>query len=144
MPLAPAVDGFAEFSVGQSAAQSHPVSSADVVLFAAVTGDLNPVHVDDAYAASSRFGSRIVHGMLTMGYVSGLLARTLPGPGAIILSHSVRFLRPVHVGEVVTVRVEVVEIMTAKRRLRLSTTCRNVAGDLLSDGEALMLVPAAG
>ncbi len=137
-------DQFGEFAVGQHATSVHRVSSTDVVLYAAVTGDLNPVHVDEQHAAASRFGGRIAHGMLSMGFVSALLARALPGPGAIYLSQSVRFLRPVRVGDVVTVRVEILEVLGSKRRLRLATTCRNASDELLSDGEAVVLVPLEG
>mgnify|MGYP002137621356 CR=1 FL=1 len=102
MIMTPA-DRFETFAVGQHAESAHRVTSTDVVLYAAVTGDLNPVHVDEPHAAASRFGGRIAHGMLSMGFVSALIARALPGPGAIYLSQSVRFLRPVRVGDVVVI-----------------------------------------
>jgi len=137
-------DRFDTFAVGQHATSVHRVTSTDVVLYAAVTGDLNPVHVDEPHAAASRFGGRIAHGMLSMGFVSALIARALPGPGAIYLSQSVRFLRPVRVGDVISVRVEIVEVLGAKRRLRLATTCHSASDELLSDGEAVVLVPLEG
>src|SRR5271170_4522447 len=88
-----------DLSVGQSAARTRTVTEADIVAFAAVTGDENPVHMDEAYAAATPFKGRIAHGMLSAGYISAVLGVDLPGPGAIYLSQSLRFRRPVRIGD---------------------------------------------
>ncbi len=134
-------DRYAALAVGQFAAMTRTVSDTDVVLYAAITGDLNPVHVDDAAAAASRFGGRIAHGMLSGGFVSAILASQLPGPGTVYLSQSLRFVRPVRINDTITTRVEIVELIEAKRRVRLATTCRNQTGDLVLDGEAMVMLP---
>lgn len=130
-----------ELAVGQSAEHAKTVTEADVVLFAGVTGDFNPVHVDAEAAAKSAFGERIAHGMLSAGLISAAIAMKLPGPGTIYLSQSLRFTRPVKIGDTVTARVEVAEVVAAKRRARLLTTCRNQRGETVLDGEALVMVP---
>jgi len=132
---------FEDLQAGQTAEFSKTVTEADVVLFAGVTGDFNPAHVDAVYAAQSSFGGRIAHGMLTASFISTVLAMRLPGPGTIYLSQNLRFLRPVKIGDTVTARVEVAEVIPAKRRVRLLTTCSNQAGERVIDGEALVLVP---
>lgn len=133
-------DRFSSFAVGQSAAMTRVVSEMDVVLFAVITGDSNPVHLDADVAARSQFGGRIAHGALTAGFVSATMAMQLPGPGAVYLSQALRFLRPVRIGDAIETRVEIAEIMP-KRHLRLATTCRNQLGKLVLDGEAVVLVP---
>ncbi|HEX2189545.1 MAG TPA: MaoC family dehydratase [Longimicrobiaceae bacterium] len=132
---------FEELRVGQSATHAKTVTEADVVLFAGVTGDFNPAHLDQVYAEKSRFGGRIAHGMLSAGFISAALAMRLPGPGTIYLSQSLRFLRPVRIGDTVTARVEVAELVPAKRRVRLLTTCANQHGEALVEGEALVMLP---
>ena len=126
---------------GQHAVFSKTVTEADVVLFAGITGDFNPAHVDEVQAAKSRFGGRIAHGLLSAGFISACIAMKLPGPGTIYLSQSLRFARPVRIGDTVTARVEVVEWNAAKRRARLATTCHNQDGQLVIDGEAMVMVP---
>ena len=133
-------DRFERFAVGQSASMTRTVSESDIVLFAAITGDANPVHLDVAAAQASRFGGRIAHGMLTAGFVSATMAMQLPGPGAVYLSQSLRFLRPVRIGDVITTRVEIIELLLAQRHVRLTTVCRNQADKQVLDGEALILV----
>lgn len=130
-----------ELRPGDHAEFSKTVTESDVVLFAGITGDFNPVHVDAVQAAASRFGGRIAHGLLSAGFISACIAMKLPGPGAIYLSQSLRFTRPVRIGDTVTARVEVVEWNAAKRRARLATTCRNQDGALVIDGEAMVMVP---
>ena len=132
----------ADFALGLSAELTRTLTEADVMTFAALTGDYNPVHVDAVAAAASPFGERIVHGMLTASLLSTLLAMQLPGPGAIYVAQSVRFLRPVKFGETVTARVEVTAIDAAKLRLTLSTTIRNARGKSVIDGEATVQLPA--
>ncbi len=129
------------YSAGQSAELTRTLSDADVMAFAHLTGDFNPVHVDDEAAASSSFGARIVHGMLSASLLSTLLAMQLPGPGAIYLSQTLSFLRPVKLGDTVVARVEITAIDAEKRRLTLATTIRNARGKQVVSGEAIVQVP---
>ena len=129
-----------ELQVGQAAEMAKTVTEADIALFAGVTGDFNPVHVDAVAAAQSRFGERIAHGMLSAGFISAVIAMRLPGPGSIYLSQSLRFTKPVRIGDTVTTRVEVVEVVAPKRRLRLATVCRNQNGETVVEGEAVVMV----
>ncbi|MDO8502526.1 MAG: MaoC family dehydratase [Gemmatimonadaceae bacterium] len=128
-----------ELAVGQSAEFSRTISDADVMSFAAVTGDFNPVHVDEEAAAKSRFGSRIAHGMLSAGLISAAIANRMPGPGSIYLGQTLRFTRPVRIGDTVTVLVAVTELLP-KNRVKLSTVCRNQNGETVLDGEATVLM----
>ena len=132
---------FEQIVVGVTAEWRKTVTETDVVLYAGITGDFNPVHVDAIAAAASPFGGRIAHGMLTAGLISAALASTVPGPGAIYLSQSLVFKHPVRIGDTVTVRVEVLEVKPRTRRVRLATTCRNQDGQVVLDGEAQVLVP---
>ena len=132
---------FEELQVGQSAEWAKTVTEADVVLYAGITGDFNPVHVNAVEAERSRFGGRIAHGMLSAGFVSAAIAMRLPGPGAIYLAQTLRFTAPVRVGDTVTARVEVAELFPGRRRVRLATVCRNQRGEVVIDGEATVLVP---
>jgi len=131
---------FDELQVGQSAEWAKTVTEADVVLYAGITGDFNPAHVNAVEAERSRFGGRIAHGMLSAGFVSAAIAMKLPGPGTIYLAQSLRFTAPVRIGDTVTARVEVAELLP-KRRVRLTTTCRNQRGETVIDGEATVMVP---
>lgn len=128
-------------AVGQTAEWAREVTDAVIRQFADATGDHNPVHLDDAAAAGTRFGGRIAHGMLSAGFVSAAIATALPGPGSIYLSQSLRFVRPVRPGDVVTVRLEVLDVVAAKRRVRLATACTNQRGEIVVDGEAVVKVP---
>ncbi|ALL12358.1 dehydratase [Caulobacter henricii] len=129
-----------ELSVGQTADLVRTVGEADIIAFAAVTGDNNPVHLDPDYAATTSFGERIAHGMLSAGYISAVIGTTLPGPGAIYLSQALRFKRPVKIGDEVTARATITEIDTAKARVTLATVCL-VKGKPVVEGEALIMVP---
>ncbi len=129
------------FTVGQTAEVSTVVTSREIELFAEATGDKNPVHLDEEVAAKTQFGGRIAHGMLTAGFVSAAIASKLPGPGSIYLSQSLRFTRPVRIGDTVKVKLEIIEVITAKRRVRLATICTNQNGDTVMDGEATVMVP---
>jgi 3-hydroxybutyryl-CoA dehydratase len=132
---------FEELLVGQSNEFGKTITETDVGLFAGITGDFNPVHVNAPAAESSRFGSRIAHGMLSASMVSTVLGMKLPGPGTIYLSQTVRFTKPVYIGDTITARVEIVELIPAKRRVRLVTTCMNQHGDMVLEGEAMVMVP---
>ncbi len=129
-----------DLSPGQHAELSRTITETDVVLFAGITGDLNPAHIDEVAAARSVFGGRIAHGMLTAGLISAVLGTQLPGPGTIYLSQSLRFTKPVRIGDTATARVEVLEVMITKSRVRLATTVRNQNGEVVVEGEALVMV----
>lgn len=129
-----------DLNLGQSANLSRVVSAADIDAFAAVTGDDNPVHLDETYAAATRFGGRIAHGMLSAGYISAILGAHMPGPGAIYLSQTLRFRRPVRIGDTVVASATITEIDTARARVTLKTVC-TVEGDVVVDGEAVVLAP---
>lgn len=128
-------------AVGSSAAISKTITETDIVLFAGLTGDLNPVHIDAVAAARSVFGGRVAHGILCGGLISAVLGMHLPGPGTIYLSQTLKFRGPVRIGDTVTARVEVVELMHDKGRARLSTTCSTQDGKVVIEGEAVVLLP---
>jgi 3-hydroxybutyryl-CoA dehydratase len=129
-----------DLSVGQSAELVRVVGEADIVAFAEVTGDTNPVHLDADYAATTSFGQRIAHGMLSAGYISAVLGTRLPGPGAVYLSQSLKFKRPVKIGDSVAITATVTEINDAKAQVTLATVCK-VNGKAVVDGEAVVMVP---
>lgn len=129
--------------VGATAERRRRVSEEDIVAFAEATGDRNPVHLDEVFARNTRFGGRIAHGMLVASFISAVLADELPGPGTIYLGQSLRFITPVRIGDEITTRVEVLEIISEKSRARLSTVCRNQDGITVLEGEATVLLPSA-
>jgi len=126
--------------VGQTAERAHTVQATDIEGFAAVSGDRNPVHMDEAYAAGTPFKGRIAHGMLSAAYISAVLGMDLPGPGAIYLSQTLSFKRPVRIGDAVTARVTVAAIDADKARVTFKTQCL-VNGKAVVDGEAVVMVP---
>jgi len=128
-----------DLEVGQTAERRRIVAAADLEAFAAVTGDNNPIHLDEAYAAATPFKGRIAHGMLGASYLSAVLGTELPGPGSVYLSQSLRFRRPIRIGDVVTARVRVAAIDTAKARVTLETTCL-VDERAAVEGEAVVMV----
>ena len=128
-----------ELTVGRTAQFSKTVTEADVTLFAGVTGDFNPVHIDAVAAAKTRFGGRIVHGMLSAGLISAAIASRLPGPGSIYLGQTLKFVLPVRIGDTVTATITVAEVL-ARRRVRLSTVCTNQNGETVVEGEATVML----
>ncbi len=130
-----------ELNVGDAAEFSKTISESDVYLFAGVTGDLNPAHINEAYAQKTFFKTRIAHGMLSAGFVSAVLGNQLPGPGSIYVRQELNFLAPMRIGDTITARVEVVEKNTEKNRVRLRTTCVNQDGVKVTDGEAVISPP---
>lgn len=126
--------------IGERAERRRVVSAADIEAFAAVTGDDNPVHLDEAYAKTTRFGGRIAHGMLSAGYISAVLGTELPGPGAIYVSQTLNFRRPVRIGDEVTAEVAVAAVDARSGRVTLRTTCA-VAGKTVLEGEAVVMAP---
>ncbi|MBV8683206.1 MAG: MaoC family dehydratase [Caulobacteraceae bacterium] len=129
--------------IGRHAERRNLVTAAEIEAFAKVTGDENPIHLDEAYAAQTRFGGRVAHGMLTAGFISAVLGNDLPGRGAVYLSQTLRFRRPVRIGDEVVSRVEVTEINETRARVSLKTVCM-VAGEVVVDGEAVVLAPRRG
>jgi 3-hydroxybutyryl-CoA dehydratase len=132
---------FNELAVGQDAELSKTITDEDVMSFARVTGDFNPVHVDEIAAARSRFGGRIAHGMLSAGLISAAIAGKLPGPSSIYLSQTLKFTLPVRIGDTITAHLRVIDLIEGKRRVKLSTICKNQNGETVVEGEALVLVP---
>ena len=130
-----------EITVGDAAEITKTVTESDVNLYAGVTGDTNPVHLDEIYARRTIFKTRIAHGMLLAGYISAILGNKLPGPGTIYVKQDLRFLAPVPIGDTVTVRVEVKEIDPERNRLTLQTTCVNQDGVTVFDGLAQVKPP---
>lgn len=128
------------FRVGESASLTRTITEDDVAAFARLTGDTNPLHLDEAYARTTRFGRRIVQGLLTAGLISALLGTELPGPGAIYLGQNLRFLQPVYPGDTVTATVEVTAYREDKGIVTLRTDCVNQHGEQVVSGEAVLLV----
>jgi len=127
--------------VGKKACIAKTISESDVYLFAGITGDMNPVHVNAQYAQDTRFQSRIAHGMLCAGLISAVLGMQLPGPGCIYLGQQLKFLRPVYIGDTVTAEATVSSIDWVKKRAVLSTVCTNQKNEAVIVGEANMLLP---
>ena len=131
---------FEDLSVGMTETLEKTVASSDVVGFAQLTGDRNPIHLSEHFAARTSFGKRIAHGLYTASLISAVLGTRLPGPGAIYRSQTLNFHAPVKIGDVVTVIVEVVELIAEGRRVRLKCEAL-VDGHLMLDGEAVVSVP---
>ncbi len=130
-------------SVGDAAEFCKTVSERDISLYAGVTGDFNPAHIDAVYAAGTFFKKRIAHGMLSAGFISAVIGTRLPGTGTIYLKQELRFLAPVYVGDTITARVVVTAITLDKNKATLKTTCSNQDGTVVIDGEAIVSPPKA-
>jgi 3-hydroxybutyryl-CoA dehydratase len=130
-----------QIKVGDRAEFGKTISESDIYLYAGITGDFNPAHINEEYARKTFFKTRIAHGMLAAGFISAALANQLPGPGTIYVKQELNFLAPVRIGDTVTATVEVMEILTEENRLRLRTTCTNQDGIIVLDGEALVSPP---
>ncbi|MEM1113012.1 MAG: MaoC family dehydratase [Pseudomonadota bacterium] len=130
-----------ELSTGQRATFARQVSDRDIEGFAEICGDRNPVHLDDEFAARTAFGGRIAHGMLTGAFISAALAMTLPGPGTVYLSQSLRFRAPVKPGDEITVELEVIEKLDRRRRVTLDCKAYNQARKLVVSGTAEVMAP---
>jgi 3-hydroxybutyryl-CoA dehydratase len=131
---------FEDLEPGMSEVFSKTITEADLLMFAGVSGDTNPLHLDEDFASRTMFESRIAHGMLTASLVSTVLGTKLPGPGAVYVSQAVRFLAPVRIGDTVVARAVVREIVPEKRRVKLATSCQ-VGDKLVLEGEAVLMVP---
>lgn len=132
---------FEDLAVGQRATLMRTVMSSDVVGFAELTGDRNPIHLSEHFAAKTRFGGRIAHGLYTASLISAVLGTTLPGPGAVYLSQTLHFRAPVRIGDVVSVGVEVSALDAERSHARLRCEC-HVDGKIVLEGEAHVMVPA--
>ena len=132
---------FEDLSVGQTASLGKTITEADILMFAAVSMDTNPVHLNAEVAAGSVFKQRIAHGMLSAGLISAVLGTQLPGPGTIYMGQTLRFRAPVKIGDTVTATAEVTALDPEKKRVTLKTVC-TVAGKVVIEGEATVLAPS--
>jgi 3-hydroxybutyryl-CoA dehydratase len=132
---------FEDLSVGMTETLAKTIASSDVVGFAQLTGDRNPIHLSEHFAAKTTFGGRIAHGLYTASLISAVLGTRLPGPGAIYISQTLNFRAPVRIGDRVDVTVTVAELVPERQRARLTCVCK-VENDIVLDGEALAKVPS--
>jgi len=131
---------FEELSIGQTAVISETITDSHITRFAELSGDRNPLHLDDAWAAKTRFGGRIAHGALSAALISRVLGVELPGTGSVYLSQACKFLGPVRPGDTIEAKSEVIHLDAARKRVKLRTTCTNQRREMVVDGEALMLI----
>lgn len=134
--------GIEKIEIGMSASYSQTITDADVKSFAGISGDNNPVHMSDEFAAQSRFGKRIAHGLISGSFFSALFGARLPGPGCVYVSQSLNFRRPVYLGDTVRATVTVTEIDMQKRRVFFDTIC-SVSGKVVISGKAELYIPAS-
>ena len=130
-----------ELSVGEHSSFSKTISESDIYLFAGVTGDLNPAHINEEYARGTFFKERIAHGMLLAGFISAVIGCHLPGPGTIYIKQDLKFLAPARIGDTITAEATVAEIVSEKNRVILKTTCTNQDGVTVLEGEAMVSPP---
>ena len=130
-----------EININDSAEFSKTVAESDIYLYAGISGDFSPAHTNEEYAKKTFFKTRIAHGMLSAGFISTVIAMKLPGPGTIYLDQTLKFLAPVRIGDTITARAEVIEIMAEKNKVRLATTCANQDGITVLEGEAMVSPP---
>lgn len=130
-----------DMKTGLAASFTKTVSEKDIAMYADVSGDTNPVHLNEAFAAQTPFKTRIAHGMLSAGFISAVLGTKLPGPGAIYMSQTLRFKAPVKIGDTVTATCTVTEVVPEKRRAILSTVCK-IGDTVVIEGEAMVMVPS--
>lgn len=129
-----------DMSVGMKGVYARTITETDIVMFAGISGDTNPMHLNEEYARETPFKGRIAHGMLSACFITTVLGTRLPGPGCIYLSQNLKFRAPVRIGETVTTTVTVTGIIPEKARLTLSTMC-TVLGKVVIEGDALVMVP---
>ena len=134
---------FEDMALGMSATFAKTITDADLVLFVGVSGDTNPVHLDEDYAAGTMFKGRVAHGALTASFISTVLGTKLPGPGSIYVAQTLKFKAPVHVGDTVTARCEVIELLPERKFVIFKTQCF-VRETLVIDGEATLKLPSRG
>ena len=131
--------GFERFEIGQKASTSKTITETDVILFAGVSTDINPVHIDEEAAKKGIFGKRVAHGILVSGLISAVLGNKLPGPGSIYMGQDLKFLAPVYIGDTITAEVEIIDLVPEKSRIKLNTTCVNQDGKTVISGTALIM-----
>lgn len=134
---------FEDMSIGMTETYLKEVKPSDVIGFAEISGDRNPIHLSEHFAARTQFGSRIAHGLYTASLISAVIGTRLPGPGAVYMSQTLKFLAPVRIGDIVEARVEVVELIEKGDRARLTCTC-SVDGQVVLEGEAMVKAPRHG
>ncbi|KAB3533289.1 MaoC family dehydratase [Alkaliphilus pronyensis] len=130
-----------QIKIGDKASFQKTITETDVYMYAGITGDLNPAHINEVYAKESIFKGRIVHGMLTAGLISAVLGNQLPGPGTIYLGQDLKFTAPVKFLDTITAEVEVIEINEEKNRVKLNTQCKNQNNEVVLSGVATVLPP---
>lgn len=130
-----------QLAVGQTSSFSKTVTETDVYMFAGVSGDFNPAHVNSEFAAKTPFKQRIAHGMLSASFISTEIGTGLPGPGTIYLEQNMKFTNPVYIGDTITANIEVKEIIKEKNRAILTTTCTKQDGTVVLTGEATVMPP---
>ncbi len=130
-----------DLKVGMTASYAKTVTEADVVLFAGVSGDMNPVHINEEFAKETMFQGRIAHGMLSASFISTVLGTKLPGPGCIYLSQNLKFRAPVRSGDTVSATATITDIVPDKKRVVMQTIC-SVRNQIVIEGEAVVMVPA--
>ena len=129
-----------EIKIGMSESYSQTISEADVKAYAGISGDRNPVHMDDEYAEKSRYKKRIAHGMISSSFFSALFGTKLPGPGCVYVHQSLNFKRPVYIGDTVTAIITVTKIDEIKNRVYFDTVCK-VKNKIVIDGKAELYIP---
>ena len=129
-----------EIEIGMNVSYSQTITDADVKAFSGISGDRNPIHLDEQYAEKSRYKKRIAHGLMTASYFSALFGTKIPGEGCVYVSQSLNFKRPVYIGDTVVATVEVISVDLAKKRVFFGTTCK-VKNKVVTDGEAELFVP---
>jgi 3-hydroxybutyryl-CoA dehydratase len=127
--------------MGEKASFEKTISETDIYLYAGITGDLNPAHINQAAAEQTMFKGRIAHGMLVSGFISAVLGMYLPGPGTIYLGQELKFMAPVRIGDTIRAEAEVIEIIPEKNRIKLKTTCYNQENKVVIDGTATVMPP---
>ena len=132
-----------EMKIGDSASFTKTVTDTDVYMFAGITGDFNPAHVNQVEAEKGMFGKRIAHGMLSAGFISAVLGTMLPGPGTIYMGQELRFTKPVAIGDTITATLTVAEMIIEKNRVILDTVCTNQNGEIVIKGKATVMPPKA-
>lgn len=130
-----------ELKVGDRAELSKTISESDIYLYAGVTGDFNPAHINQVYAEKTFFRSRIAHGLLSAGFISAAIGTVLPGPGTIYIRQELDFLAPVYIGDTITALIEVLKIDIVENHVVLKTRCKNQKGEIVIDGKALVSPP---
>jgi 3-hydroxybutyryl-CoA dehydratase len=130
-----------ELKIGDSAKMTKTVAECDVYMFAGITGDFNPAHINEVAASKTQFKGRIAHGMISAGFISAVIGMKLPGPGTIYLGQELHFLKPVHIGDTITAECTISKIIQEKNRVEIETICRNQHDEVVTTGTAKVLAP---